>query len=205
VLAPEVVQGDGRTRQHRQRVSHLVDLRRVAARPLQGHGGGADPPVADPDPAGGRLADDGPFQTTRVLAVEEGPDAGARPLLVAREQHADRPAHGSRRQRLENGGDRPLGVGRPQPEQPFAALNQQVRGRGVAGVGRDGVDVGVEQQARPFRPEARVDVGVVLDVHLGDRERAQRAQLRSQAHDQRVLLPVGVLGIEGDQLRQPIG
>ena len=110
-----------------------------------------------------RLADDRPLQPARGVAVEEGADAAAAALLVAREQHADRPRDRAGRQRLQDRGDRALGVGGAEAVQPIAPPHQQVRRRRVALVGGDGVDVGVQQQARRAGAEARVDVGVVAD------------------------------------------
>ena len=73
------------------------------------------------------------------------------------------------------------------------------------GVRGDGVHVGVEQQPRGRAAEARVHVGVVADRNLLDRGCPKRAQLRRQTVDERTLLPVGILGVERDQLREPIG
>ena len=60
----------------------------------------------------------------------------------------------------------PLVSAAAQAVQPAIAAHQLVRRRRVAAVGGDGVDVGVEQQARRARAEAGVDVGVVADRRL---------------------------------------
>ena len=67
-------------------------------------------------------------------------------LLVAREQHADRPRDRPGRERLQDRGDRALGVGGAEAVQPIAPAHEQVRRRRVALVGGHGVDVRVEQQ-----------------------------------------------------------
>jgi hypothetical protein len=62
--------------------------------------------------------------------------------------------------------------------------------------------VRVDQQARPGRPEAGVDQGVLSDRSHLDRRRAQRAQLSRQRLDHRALISGGILGVEGHQFGQ---
>ncbi len=124
---PHLVERHRRARQHRHGIDEAVDERRVSARPRQRHGGRADAAVADADPAAGRLADDRPLQADRRLAGQEGVDASATPLLVAREQDADGAGRLALPQDLEHRGDRPLGVGRAEAVQAIAAPNQEVR------------------------------------------------------------------------------
>jgi hypothetical protein len=68
----------------------------------------------------------------------------------------------------------------------------------------DGVQVRVQQQRGPRGAEARVHVGVVVDLDLLDGGRAQPGQLARQLVDQRGLFPLGVLGVEGDELGQSL-
>ena len=63
--------------------------------------------------------------------------------------------------------------------------------------------MGVEQQARRLAAEARIDVGVIADVYLFDRCRAQGAQLGAKPLHQRALVARRDCGCRTNQLGEP--
>ena len=190
---PDVVQRDRGAREHRDRVDDAVDARRVAARSAGAGRRGADAAVAHADAAavGSQTIARSMPRACALSRKARMHDAAA--LLVAREQHADvGRAAGPARQRFEDGGDRALGVGAAEAVRAARRARQRVRRRGVAAVGRHGVDVRVQQQAWRVGAEARVDVGVRrrggVDVGDLDRGGAQRAQIGGELVAQRTFV-----------------
>ena len=147
-------------------------------------------------------------QAARPLAGDERPGDGGVLLLVAREQHRHvaRPPPGGLQvgQRLQDGGDGALGVGAAQAVQPAVPHRGGVGRGAVAGVGGDGVDVGVEQQRRRRAEQGQHGV-VPADGEAVHAVGAQPRQHCGQVLGHGALVPHGVLCIERHQLRSAAG
>ena len=208
VLDAHVVERDRRARQHRDRVD-ACRRRATSARPGRSSVAVAAPMPRwrDADAAAASARRRSPARCPRAASLSrKARDAAAR-RAPRRPRTARRPAArragapappGSRRSRPWCRRCRGRAGGR-------RARTSRCGGDGVAAVGRHGVDVRVQQQARAPRAEARVDVGVLADRRLLDRVGAQRAQIRRQPVHQRPLVPVGILRVERHQLGEPFG